>query len=274
MDRTNWKFGRFNINILTLGIAYLGVAFPILWVSLPKKGNSNTDERVSLIDRFLSLYGISKIKCLTADREFVGHHWFKYLLNQRIHFRIRIRDNFQITNARGIPVSAKSLFRKLKPGQRHLLRGRRMVLKHRLFVIGSVLPDGQYLLVVTNHAPYTAIKDYLQRWSIETLFGCLKSRGFNFESTHLKKLERIEKLMALLAIAFCWCHLSGEWLNSKKPIKIKKHGRLAVSIFRYGLDLLRETLLNTSFRSNVLKQLIQVFEERFLLPAESQLSAA
>lgn len=29
MDRTNWKFGKANINILVLGVAYRGIAFPI-----------------------------------------------------------------------------------------------------------------------------------------------------------------------------------------------------------------------------------------------------
>ena len=28
------------------------------------------------------------------------------------------------------------------------------------------------------------------------------------------KPERISKLVALLAIAFCWCNITGEWLNA------------------------------------------------------------
>jgi hypothetical protein len=31
LDRTNWKFGSLNINILTLAVVYQGVAFPILY---------------------------------------------------------------------------------------------------------------------------------------------------------------------------------------------------------------------------------------------------
>ena len=42
MDRTNWKFGRVDINILMLGVAWNGVAFPLLWVFFSKRGNSNT----------------------------------------------------------------------------------------------------------------------------------------------------------------------------------------------------------------------------------------
>ncbi len=36
IDRTNWKLGQADINILMLGITYQGVAFPLLQ-SLPKK---------------------------------------------------------------------------------------------------------------------------------------------------------------------------------------------------------------------------------------------
>ncbi|KAA6308513.1 hypothetical protein EZS27_039836, partial [termite gut metagenome] len=48
LDRTNWKFGAGNINILTLAIVYQGVAFPILYRMMPKFGNSSTEERISL----------------------------------------------------------------------------------------------------------------------------------------------------------------------------------------------------------------------------------
>ena len=29
LDRTNWRFGKFSINLLVLGIVYQGVAFPV-----------------------------------------------------------------------------------------------------------------------------------------------------------------------------------------------------------------------------------------------------
>ncbi len=52
MDRTNWKFSNTNINILTLGIIYEGMAFPIVFKMMDKRGNSNTEERMELIRRF------------------------------------------------------------------------------------------------------------------------------------------------------------------------------------------------------------------------------
>jgi hypothetical protein len=38
IDRTNWKFGQTNINIIMLGIVYEGVAFPLLFTMLDKRG--------------------------------------------------------------------------------------------------------------------------------------------------------------------------------------------------------------------------------------------
>ena len=48
MDRTNWKFGVADINILVLAIVYKGVAFPLLFSMMPKFGNSSTQERIDL----------------------------------------------------------------------------------------------------------------------------------------------------------------------------------------------------------------------------------
>jgi hypothetical protein len=236
-----------------------------VWVTLSKQGNSNTAERIALMDRFIDIFGTESIQFLTADREFIGHQWFDYLIKMGIHFRIRIRDNFQVSNARGKLVTVKTLFRDLKPGKFKVLRGTRNVLGHELFVIGSLAPDGKYLIVVTFKDPQHAIEDYLQRWGIETLFGCLKTRGFRFESTHMTNPERINKLVALLAIAFSWCHLIGEWRHDHRPIKIKKHGRKATSLFRYGLDYIREVLFNPYEKSKEFVQIIKVLLQYFTI---------
>jgi hypothetical protein len=60
------------------------------------------------------------------------------------------------------------------------------------------------------------------------MFRAMKSSGFNLEDTHLTDLNRISKLLAVVAIAFVWAYLAGidKHLNIK-PIRIKKHGRRA-----------------------------------------------
>ncbi|MCQ2283902.1 MAG: hypothetical protein MJZ57_03250 [Bacteroidales bacterium] len=71
----------------------------------------------------------------------------------------------------------------------------------------------------------------------------MKSAGFNIEDTHLTDIERIEKLLLLVMMAFVWCYNIGEFVNlNLKSIRILKHGRKAKSIFRYGLDIVTEFL--------------------------------
>ena len=92
IDRTNWKFGDNEINVLALAIVYHGVSFPIMISMLNKRGNSNTKERIKMIDRYIRLFGCQTIDCLLADREFVGENWVEYLNNNKIRYYIRIRD--------------------------------------------------------------------------------------------------------------------------------------------------------------------------------------
>lgn len=246
LDRTNWQFGQFSINLLVLAIIHNGVAFPVYWSFLAKKGNSNTAERIALLEQFMTTFGPAGIACLVADREFVGKKWFKYLRQQHIQFRIRVRQNFQVAAKKGsIPVMA--IFQHLAVGESLALPRKRFILGHNLYVIGLRLED-EYLILVTDQKPQTALEDYGKRWNIETLFGILKSRGFRLEETHLTEAESINKLLALLALATVWAFKVGEWLHQQQPLKIKKHGRLAKSIFRYGLDHLRSIVFDIQLK--------------------------
>ena len=257
LDRTDWKLGKIPINILVLGIAYKGAAFPILWCFLSKKGNSNTKERIELFERFFDIFGKEHIKYITCDREFIGEDWFGYLLKSKVEFRIRVRENFKVPNSSGKIIPVRLLFRHLKINVKSVLRKPRLIDGHKLYISGMRLLDGDYLIVVSPNYTFTAIEDYARRWEIETLFGCLKTRGYNFEETHITKKERIERLLALLAIAFAWAHIIGEWLNDQKPLKIKKHGRLTKSIFRYGLDTLQNVLSNFNYKKDEFYLLIR-----------------
>jgi hypothetical protein len=51
MDRTNWKIGDSNINILVIGVIFKGVAFPILFKMMNRFGNSNCAERIEIIEK-------------------------------------------------------------------------------------------------------------------------------------------------------------------------------------------------------------------------------
>jgi hypothetical protein len=57
--------------------------------------------------------------------------------------------------------------------------------------------------------PKTVLADRGWRWSLETRFAALKTRGRHLESTHFWAAERLNELIALLVLGFCGAMPSG-----------------------------------------------------------------
>lgn len=132
LDRTHWRFGKTDINFLVLGVAWRGIALPLFWTVLDKPGNSNTAnsntaERIALIERFLAVFGVERIAVLLADREFVGEAWFRWLQAQQIPFHQRIKCDTLVPNHWNRMMRIDALLGSLKPGQVYRLPGRRPV---------------------------------------------------------------------------------------------------------------------------------------------------
>ncbi len=95
-DRTNWWWGKSPINILTLSIAYEGMAIPLFWTLILTGGQSKRKDQIKIIKRFLEVFGIEKIAGILADREFVNRRFFTWLNASQIPFYIRIKNNLLI----------------------------------------------------------------------------------------------------------------------------------------------------------------------------------
>jgi len=249
MDRTNWKFGSSNINILVIAIVYQGVAFPVLFKMMPKFGNSSTAERIGLMQRYIDLFGTASIDCLLADREFIGDHWIGYLNQNQIRYHIRIRENFFVDIPRnGHHIKASWLFSHLKINQCEFLHRIVYVNGQLCYLSASKVKNKEGIpelqIIVSFNKPDEAQSVYKERWQIETAFRGLKSSGFNIEDTHLTDIDRVNKLFALVLVAFVWAYKIGIFLDTVCPIKIKNHGRKAKSLFKYGLTFLANALFS------------------------------
>ena len=257
LDRTNWQLGQKPINLLILSVAYHGVAIPLMWTSLDKKGNSSTAERIALLERFLKHFAVEQIDCLTADREFRGYDWLAYLIKRGIRFRLRIPNNTQTHNRqRNARMPVTRLFA-IQVGETMILNRPRQLWGQALYLVATRSAAGEYVIVITAHAPAQALADYRRRWEIECLFSAMKRRGFNLEDTHMIEAERLCRLIAVLTLAMCWCYKVGVWMDARQPIHRKSHQRRAQSVIRLGLDTLRRALLNTALEPARLRALIR-----------------
>lgn len=245
LDRTNWQWGKTDINILTLGVVYKGAAIPVYWLVLNKQGNSNQQERIALLNRFISQFGRDGIQGILGDREFIGAQWWGWLKQQRIPYVMRLRENQLMLDHKGIQQAVRARFRDLKRGEHRQLRKTCQISEQWVWLSAMRLDNGELLLLASNRRYPDPFEVYRLRWEIENLFQSLKGRGFHWEETRVTKYLRIKKIMALLAIAFSWAHKVGEWKHRfVKSLRIKKHGRPEQSLFRYGLDHLTDNLLH------------------------------
>ena len=251
IDRTNWQFGETNINIFMLGVVYQGVAFPLLFKMLPKRGNSNSQERMDLVNRFINIFGEACIESLVADREFVGEKWIAFLNKNHIRYHIRIRNNFKVfIPHKNQEIKVSWLFNSLKINE-FIYYPKIVRINGELCYLSGCKTKDDFLIIVSFNKPQNAKQAYKERWQIEMCFKSMKSSGFDIENTHLQDIERIEKLVLLVLIAFVWCYKIGIYHHLINPIILKKHGRKAQSIFKYGLNLIASILLNSQNQSNI-----------------------
>ncbi len=160
LDRTNWKIGAVDINILMLSIVYRGVGFPTLWIVLPKAGNSDTTERETVVEIFINLFGAQDIACLLGDREFIGKAWFRFLKEHRIKFQMRLRRDTLVRNGRGKLVHAWRLFAATQINRVLVIAEARRMWGMDVFLSGCRLKDGEYLILVSPEETAAPDEEY------------------------------------------------------------------------------------------------------------------
>jgi len=241
IDRTNWKFGKTDINILTLGVVVDKVAIPLVWMTLPprtKRGNSHAKHRILLMKKVFQVLPIEDIDLLAMDREFCGEEWLKWLNEKDITWVLRIKNNTQVN---GKSAGKHPPTKSLKKHQKKTIWGMKLYFASKAIIKGRT----SHLYVVSNKLkPEQALAAYKKRWSIEVLFGHLKKKGFNLEDTHLRERRKIDKLIAVLALAFLFAFGWGKWLKSQAEQGFSKLNaqQKRKSTFRLSLDLLTSVL--------------------------------
>ena len=244
LDRTNWKIGKKEANILMLAIVTQRFRIPLMWTILDRAGTSNTEERIALLRRYLARFDAVSIRLLLADREFIGLKWLTFLDQSKVPFAIRMKENLIVNTKDGRTLSLASLFRRC--------RGRKTVEaafeatsdseRLDLHFVARRLGGGELLIVAGNVPATNPLNAYRKRWVIECLFGDAKTRGFNLEDTRLTSADKLGLLMAVVALAVAWVCRTATDLMGKSTPKRKKHGYYAKSWFRIGFDELRRRL--------------------------------
>lgn len=73
IDRTEWDFGTCQVNILMVLVGHSDLQVPLFWELLDNKsGNSNSQDRIDLLEQCFKVLDKKRVGLIIGDREFVG----------------------------------------------------------------------------------------------------------------------------------------------------------------------------------------------------------
>jgi len=257
IDRTNWQFGKTKINLLVIGIVYKGVLIPLVWQDLKKKGNSNSTERLALVDKFLAWWQQTGLDLpqlhIVGDREFIGYKWIYGLEDRGLKYVMRLKGNrrFKFWHRNGIRDEKMRLsgirrwMRRYDKTYTEVVLAEGLIANIMIFPIQEPKGKQTYLYLITNIEDEKKVSElYRIRWKIETCFLHLKSNGFDLEEMSLRDDFKVNLMMGVVVLAYTISVHQGRlfYKNSDKPIPVKKYksGKvcLSKSVFRKGLKQL------------------------------------
>ncbi|MEM8527719.1 MAG: IS4 family transposase [Bacteroidota bacterium] len=264
IDRTNWKLGQLNINILMIGFVLGNGRFiPVYFSLLSKRGNSSQDERIALLEAMAWFFECFKGKpiVVVGDREFIGIEWFSYLFKRNFDFVLRIRkqdyvellcQQFNIPKEHIEKRIEKSIRKRayfVRPIQ---IKGNTYYYHVRLkrreeHDLGDQDKYVRFMSTSLDH--HWVIEQYERRWKIEVFFEDCKQKGFDLEAINFKDMAKVRLMVAICSLCYVICLIEGmvQFTIKAPNKKLDKRSNKCydrVSIFTKGLETLEQIALN------------------------------
>jgi hypothetical protein len=244
MDST--KVG-FSAQLVMVSLAYQGRALPLIWTWLSyPKGHSLTATQVELLSTLRTWMPPQVQVAFVGDTEF-GRCWLLEELNYwGWKYALRQSRNNRVWRAQDTG------FLRLDDIQ---LRGQGIQwFPHTLLTEENSLPthllgywaDGQTepCWLATNLATPDAVMDLYpyRRWT-EEMFGDMKGNGFDWETTHLRNTDKLNRLTLAVSLLYVRLVALGvELTKLGRAREVDRPDRRDLSFFRRGFDFLKRCL--------------------------------
>jgi len=123
--------------------------------------------------------------------------------------------------------------------------------------------EEEALLVISDlPACRKRITQYKRRWKIESTFEDMKSRGWDWEESHVRRVDRVDRMLLVLFFMLWWlAHLAASCIHHGQRDRYDRHDRRDKNIFRIGrlylLDIERRAKKTGNKRG---LQICQIFQ--------------
>ena len=125
-------------------------------------------------------------------------------------WRLRLKRDLLVFEAGGGETSLGECFAR---GER-LLSGVELTGKRAATNVAMVHEAGHpepWIIALSEAPTVHRAFDYGLRWGIEAMFSDFKTRGFGLEDSHLRRPERLDRLILVMALALFWAVSTGMW---------------------------------------------------------------
>lgn len=264
IDRTNWKIGKVNINILYIGLVLgNGYFIPLFFRLLDKKGNSSQAERIELFEQFKKIFNgfVDFSFVIVGDREFIGEDWFYFMAKNSYDFVMRIRcKDYSKLLASQLNISLERLNKRIDKKVKKYgycvypidIQGvtlyYHVYLKRRGDRNYADEKDKYIRFISSSMDPQWVVEQYDRRWKIEVFFEDCKLKGFDMESIGFSMEPKVRLMVAICTVCYVLCLIQGiiEYKNRPVSQKLdKKTGKFykRVSVFTKGYENLEQIII-------------------------------
>ena len=189
-----------------------------------------------------------------ADREFRSREWRKLIQKElKWHFVLRLsRDKTYVffedgsifpdlkleKNEDGDYVCALNKLT-IKKGEAYYYKGVRLTLKkdgpYQLAIVWDEKAKEPWILVSDLKDPKILPDIYARRWAIESTFRDLKSYGFDIEASRITDINRFNRMLIGVCLAYGWAVRIGHYLDQTGHRHLVDRGsKHKLSLYRIG----------------------------------------
>src|SRR5690348_6537556 len=201
-----------------------GRALPLAWRVKKTSGAIGFAEQRAALDRVAALLPAGVRPVLMGDRFYGSPALIVWCQAQSGDWRLRLKQDLLVFEAGGETTLAACFAR----GE-HLLSDIELTEKRVATNVAMVHEPGHpepWIIAMSDAPSAHRAFDYGLRWGIEAMFSDFKTRGFGLEDSRLRRPERLDRLILVMALALHWAVSTGMWDAVHHPTPDEKKPRI------------------------------------------------
>src|SRR5690242_5271271 len=187
-----------------------GRALPLAWRVKATEGAIGFPEQREALEAVAGLLPAGARPVLMGERFYGTPDLIAWCRARDWGWRLRLKRDLLVFEAGGGETSPGECFAR---GERLLsdvgLTGKRVATN--VAMVHEAGHPEPWIIAMSEAPTVHRAFDYGLRWGIEAMFSDFKTRGFGLEDSHLRRPERLDRLILVMALALFWAVSTGMW---------------------------------------------------------------